>query len=68
MFQNKKIYIMGMARSGYEAAKLLANYNNKIVITDGKEQDPIQVQELENLGVQVIITDDQAQYLNESFD
>lgn len=68
MFQNKKIYIMGMARSGYEAAKLLANYNNKIVVTDGKEQDLEQVQELESLGVQVIITDDQAQYLNDSFD
>lgn len=68
MFQNKKIYIMGMARSGYEAAKLLANYNNKILITDGKEQDPEQVHELENLGVQVIITDDQASYLDDSFD
>ena len=38
MFENKKIFILGMARSGYEAAKLLAKHNNTILITDRKEQ------------------------------
>ena len=32
MFKNKKIFILGMARSGYEVAKLLAP-DNKILIT-----------------------------------
>lgn len=68
MFKNKKIYIMGMARSGYEAAKLLVKYDNQVVVTDGKEQDPVQVRELEDLGVKVVITDDQASYLDDSFD
>ena len=34
MFENKKIYILGMARSGYEVAKMLAKKNNEILITD----------------------------------
>ncbi len=68
MFNDKKIYIMGMARSGYEAAKLLVQYGNEIVITDGKEQDLEQVSELESLGIQVIITPHQENYLNETFD
>ena len=37
MFKNKKIFILGMARSGYEAAKLLSQYNNRIIINDGNE-------------------------------
>lgn len=67
MFKNKKIYIMGMARSGYEAAKLLAK-NNEIMLTDGKEQNKDQVKELESLKVQVIITEHQEDYLDDTFD
>ena len=68
MFENKKIFILGMAKSGYEAAKLLSKYNNEIIVTDGKEQDPDHVKELEELGVKVIITTNQSDLLDESFD
>ena len=68
MFENKKIFILGMARSGYEAAKLLSDYNNEIIVTDGKEQDSSLVSELESLGVKVIITSDQISLLDDSFD
>ena len=68
MFENKKIFILGMARSGYEAAKLLSDYNNKIIVTDGKEQKEKLVSELESLGVKVIITSDQLSLLDDSFD
>ena len=68
MFENKKIFILGMARSGYEAAKLLSDYNNEIIVTDGKEQDLSLVSELESLGVKVIITGDQLSLLDDSFD
>ena len=34
MYNNKKIFILGAARSGYEVAKLLSKYNNQILITD----------------------------------
>ena len=68
MFENKKIFILGMARSGYEAAKLLSDYNNEIIVTDGKEQKEELVSELKSLGVKVIITSDQLSLLDDSFD
>ena len=68
MFENKKIFILGMARSGYEAAKLLSDYNNEIIVTDGKEQKEELVSELESLGVKVIITSDQLSLLDDNFD
>lgn len=68
MFENKKIFILGMARSGYEAAKLLSDYNNEIIVTDGKEQKEELVSELESLGIKVIITSDQLSLLDDSFD
>ena len=39
MIKNKKVLILGMARSGIAIAKLLAKYNNDITITDLKKQD-----------------------------
>ena len=68
MFENKKIFIFGMAKSGYEVAKLLSKYNNEIVITDGKKQDENHVKELEKLGVKVLITENQIDLIDESFD
>ncbi len=49
MINNEKILILGMAKSGYYAAKLLAS-NNEIIVTDQKV-DEEKVQELEKLGV-----------------
>lgn len=70
MYQNKKIFILGMARSGYEVAKLLTKYNNEILIVDDKEQDQEHVKELEDLGVKVLIVDreKQADLIDSSFD
>ena len=68
MFENKKIFILGMARSVYEAEKFLSDYNNVIIVTDCKEQDSSLVSELESLGVKVIITSDQLSLLDDSFD
>lgn len=68
MYENKKIFILGMARSGYEVAKLLSKHNNKILITDIEEQNPKQVQELESLGVRYVITDSPEDLLDNSFD
>ena len=45
IFYNKKIFILGMARSGFSAAKLLAEHNNKIFITDMKEQNQEDINE-----------------------
>ncbi len=69
MFENKKIFILGMARSGYEAAKILATRNNQIVINDKNEkQDPNHIKELEALGVKVILGDHPDDILDLSFD
>lgn len=68
MFENKKIFILGMARSGYSAAKLLKKHNNEILITDAKDQNAEQVEELKELGVNFIKTENQAELLDETFD
>lgn len=68
MYENKKIFILGMARSGYEAAKLLSKYHNKILITDRARQNEEQVEELLSLGVEVIITDTPEDLLDETYD
>ena len=68
MYKNKKIFILGMARSGYEVAKLLSKYNNQILITDAKDQDLDHVKELESLGVKFIKSDDPIELINETYD
>ena len=39
MFENQKILILGFARSGYEAAKLLITRGNEVIINDNKNKD-----------------------------
>mgnify|MGYP004513318597 CR=1 FL=1 len=68
MYENKKFFILGMARSGYEVAKLLASMNNEILITDIKEQDAKHVQELIDLGVNYVITNEPENLLDSSYD
>ncbi len=67
MYKNKKVFVLGMARSGYEVAKLLAS-DNSILITDMKEQDSSQVKELESMGVRFILSDNPLDLLDDSFD
>lgn len=66
--KNSKIFVLGMARSGYEVSKYLSRYNNEIIVTDAKEQDRDKVKELETLGVKVVITDKPANFIDETFD
>lgn len=66
MFENKKIFILGMGRSGCSVARLL-HKKNEILITDLKHNEKAE-KELRKLGVKVCITDEQADLLDESFD
>lgn len=68
MYNNKKIFILGMARSGFAAAKLLSEHNCDILITDMKEQDEKDVKELNDLGVKVVITDKPEELLDNTYD
>lgn len=38
MFENKKIFVFGMARSGYEISKLLLKKGCMVLTVDAKEQ------------------------------
>lgn len=67
MLENKKIFILGMAKSGYEVAKLLYA-KNEIIICDSKDQDIEKVKELESLGIKFIKTSEPENLLDDSFD
>lgn len=67
MPKNKKVFILGMAKSGYEAAKLLSK-DNKVLITDQKEQNKANVDELLKLGVEYIVTDSPEKLLDDTYD
>ena len=71
MFQNNKILILGLARSGYQAAKLLIKRGNTVYLNDYKEeskQDQEQVRELRNLGVNLVFGSHPDDLLDDSFD
>lgn len=67
MPKNKKVFILGMAKSGYEAAKLLSR-DNKVLITDMKEQNKQHVEDLISRGVEYVITDKPEELLDDSYD
>ena len=67
MLKNKKVFILGMARSGFEAAKLIAR-DNKVLITDMKEQDKKQINILSDLGVKFVLSDNPVDLLDNSYD
>ena len=69
MFENKKIFILGMARSGYEVAKLLSKYNNQIIINDFDiNQEKQHIEELKKLNISVILGSHPEEILDTSFD
>lgn len=68
MFDDRKIFIFGMARSGYECAKLLSKYTNQILVVDGKVQDENHTKELEKLNVQVVVSQTPEEILDDSYD
>ena len=69
MFENKKIFVLGMARSGYEAAKVLIKKNNIVILNDIKEeQDLNHVNELKDLGVKLYLGSSRIDLLDGSID
>lgn len=71
MFENKKIFILGFARSGYEAAKFLIKRENKVLINDGKTEDKMdqeKLKELKELGVDFFFGSHPDDLLDESYD
>ena len=71
MFENKKILILGFARSGYETAKILASKNNNVYLNDSKDEDKhdsSKITELKNLGINFVFGGHPDDLLDESFD
>ena len=71
MFKDSKVLILGFARSGYQAAKVLIERGNEVYLTDLKDeskQDSEQVSELKNIGVNLILGSNPDDLLDESFD
>ena len=71
MFENQKILILGFARSGYEAAKILVSRGNKIILNDSKKEEEVEqqkVEELRNLGVEFVFGSHPDNLLDSSFD
>ena len=71
MFENKKILILGLARSGYQAAKLLIKRNNDVYLNEFKSEDKLdieQVSELRELGVKLILGSHPDDLIDDSFD
>ena len=70
MFENKKILILGMARSGVAAARILIKKNNEVIINDLKEEekhDKDTIRELKDLGVKLILGSHPDDLLDDSF-
>ena len=67
MYELKRILILGAARSGIAAAKILAS-NNDVTISDLKELKKEDQDLLESLGVKIIITDDQCSLISNDYD
>lgn len=71
MFDKKKILILGFARSGYEVAKILKEHECEVILNDLKEenqQNQEQVNELRNLGVELLFGSHPENLLDDSFD
>lgn len=71
MFENKKILILGFARSGYDAAKVLIKRKNQVLIVDSKTKEQVdgdKYQELKELGVEFHLGNQDLEVLDSSFD
>lgn len=71
MFKDKKVFILGLARSGYQAAKILINRGNEVILNDGKAEEKLdseQIRELRELGVNLIFGSHPDDILDETFD
>lgn len=71
MFKNNKILILGFARSGYEAAKVLIKRGNTVVLNDAKQEevlDKSKIKELRDIGVQFVFGSHPDDLLDNSFD
>ena len=68
MFQNKKILVLGAARSGISCASKLIELNNEVILNDMKETDNLEITKLKEKGVTCILGSHPDDLLDSSFD
>jgi UDP-N-acetylmuramoylalanine--D-glutamate ligase len=69
MNNKKKALVLGMARSGYEVAKLLVSKGYDVTINDiNKEQQTEKIGELKSLGVKIILGDHPDDLLDSTYE
>ena len=53
--ENRDVLVVGLAKSGYEAAKLLNKLGANVIVNDGKDlSNDSHAKDLENMGITVI--------------
>ncbi len=69
MYKNKKVLVIGLARSGFSVAKLLVKQGAQVTINDvDNEHDSKVVTTLQGLGVELILGSHPADLLERDFD
>lgn len=69
MISKKKAFVLGMAKSGYEAAKFLISKDFEVVINDAKaSQNPDHIRELQDLGIKIVLGSHPEDLFDNSFD
>lgn len=71
MFENKKVLILGLARSGYSASLTLKKLNCEIIVNDYNEEEKLnkeQVNKLKSLNIKCIFGRHPDDLLDDSFD
>ncbi len=53
--ENKNVLVVGLAKSGYEAAKLLSKLGASVTVNDGKDlSQDAHAKDLESMGISVV--------------
>ena len=53
--ENKNVLVVGLAKSGYEAAKILAKLGANVIVNDGKDlSQDAHAKDLESMGIEVV--------------
>lgn len=66
--ESKRVFVLGMARSGYEAAKLLVAKGYTVLVNDGGENhNPEHIDELKSLGIELVLGSHPDDLFDDSF-
>jgi UDP-N-acetylmuramoylalanine--D-glutamate ligase len=67
-YENKKVLVLGLAKSGFSAAKLLHELGALVTVNDGKPfEENAEAQELLSLGIKVVTGSHPIELLDEDF-